>query len=289
VFDGVHRGHQRLVEATVAEANRRRALSLVLTFRNHPLELLAPAYAPPPLTEPTDKIARLEALGPSLIAAVEFNRRLAAVEPEKFIDDVLANKLRAAVVYCGADFRFGREGRGDLALLQARGAARGITAHTVEPVYAHGRIISSTWTRALIEEGQVELAAECLGRPHLVRGIVASGEGRGRRLGFPTANIASPTRVIAPGEGIYAVRVDNENGTYGGVIHVGPVPTFGVSARRIEVHLLNFRGDLLGHTLGVHFVARLRDVERFATPDALVAQIRRDARRARRLLKAHKQ
>jgi riboflavin kinase/FMN adenylyltransferase len=286
VFDGVHLGHQRLIGSAVAEAKRRRALSVLLTFRNHPLEVLAPAYAPPLLTEADDKIARLLALGPSVIAAVEFNRRLAAVEPEQFIDDLLAEQLRARAIYCGADFRFGREGRGDLALLKHRGAEHGIRAKTVDAVYVRGRIVSSTWTRALLEEGQVELAAECLGRPHLVRGTVVRGEGRGRQLGYPTANLASPTRVIVPGEGIYAVRVDTENGTSDGVIHIGPVPTFGVSERRIEVHILDFEGDVLGQTLGVHFVARIRDVERFRTPDDLVAQIHRDARRARRLLKA---
>jgi riboflavin kinase/FMN adenylyltransferase len=289
VFDGVHRGHQHLVETAVAEARRRRSMSLVLTFRTHPLSVLAPAYAPPLLTEIDDKLERLKALKPSCIAAVEFNHAFAGVEPEAFVDEVLARQLRAVSVFCGADFRFGREGRGDLRLLEERGRKHGIAVGTVEPVYLHGRIVSSTWTRALVEEGQVEVARECLGRCHVVRGTVVRGEGRGKHLGFPTANIATPASVVVPGEGIYAGQVEIGDRRYGSAIHIGPVPTFGVAERRIEAYIFDFDDDLVGRAVGIHFVARLRDVQQFDTPDELIDQIRADSRRARRLLKREAQ
>jgi riboflavin kinase/FMN adenylyltransferase len=201
-----------------------------------------------------------------------------------FVADVLAKRLGVVTVCCGADFRFGREGKGDVGMLEALGREHGIAVHKVEPVLWHDRVISSTWIRSLIDRGEVERAAECLGRCHRLRARVVCGAGRGRTLGFPTANLASPEGLVVPGDGIYAVRVDFDGGEFKGIMHVGPVPTFGERDQRLEVNLLDFRGELVGQTIGVHFVARLRDVMHFDSAAHLVEQMKEDERQAREIL-----
>ena len=284
VFDGVHLGHQRLIGSAVAQARRRDKQSVVLTFRNHPLSVLAPAYAPPLLTDPAEKARRLAALRPSLVVMIPFDHAFGDQEPESFIEAVLVRQLRAVSVWCGRDFRFGREGRGDIGLLEQCGRAFGLEAHTIEPVRLRNHTVSSTWVRSLIDEGQVEQAAECMDRPHVVCGEVIAGHQRGAALGYPTANMQPPPGIVLPGDGIYAVRVQVGRRRYGGMMHVGPVPTFDIEERRFEVHLFDFSGNLLGKTVAVDFIARLRGIERFASPDELIAQIRADERQARRVL-----
>jgi len=285
VFDGVHLGHQRLIEAAIAEAQRRRCWSLVLTFRNHPLALLAPAYAPLLLTDVGEKVEQIARLNPTIIAAIPFERAIAGLEPDAFIEQVLAKQLRVISVWCGADFRFGRDGRGDLSLLNQVGRRLGLSAKTIEPFCLRGRVVSSTWIRSLIERGEVVQATECLGREYAVRGQVVRGHGRGRQLGYPTANVAPPPGIVLPGDGIYAVRVEAGGRLHGGMIHVGPAPTFHVTDRRLEVYLFDFSGDLIGEILRLHFVARLRDVKRFDSPDQLILQMKDDEKRSRSILK----
>jgi riboflavin kinase/FMN adenylyltransferase len=285
VFDGVHLGHQRLIQAAVAEAARRRCRSVVITFQNHPLSILAPAYAPLLLTDVEEKVKQIAALRPSLIAAILFDRDLADLEPEAFVEETLAKQLYVVSIWCGSDFRFGRQGRGDLTLLAQQGRRVGIEVRTIDPVYQREHLVSSTWIRTLIEHGKVEQAAECLGRNYVIRGPVVSGHGRGRTLGFPTANIAAPAGIVLPADGIYAVRTDVGSRLYGGMINVGPAPTFGVVERRLEVHLFDYKGELAGKSLGVHFVSRLRDVIRFDSAEQLILQMKDDEQRARSVLK----
>jgi riboflavin kinase/FMN adenylyltransferase len=285
VFDGVHLGHQCLIAAATAEARRRRCWSVALTFRNHPLSLLAPAYAPMLLTDVGEKVNLIAKLSPSLIAAIPFEPATANLEPEAFIEQVLAKSLHAVSVWCGADFRFGREGRGDLRMLNEIGQRFGLSARTIGPVCLNEKIVSSTWIRLMIERGEVERAAECLGRSYVVRGPVVSGHGRGRQLGYPTANVAPPAGIVLPGDGIYAVRVEVGGRLRNGAIHVGPAPTFQITDRRLEVHLFDFHADLIGQTIGLHFVARLRDVKRFDSPDQLILQMKDDEQRSRAVLR----
>jgi len=284
VFDGVHLGHQRLIAAAVREARHRRCWSVVLTFRNHPLSLLAPAYAPLLLTDVEGKVKQIAALRPSLIGTIEFERKTAHLEPETFVEQVLAKQLHAVSVWCGTDFRFGRDGRGETRLLRRLAHRFGLSVHTIQPVCLHGRIVSSTWIRSLIERGEVEQAAQCLGRPHVVCGQVVRGHGRGRQLGYPTANLAPRTGIVLPCDGIYAVQVEVGRRQLGGMMHVGPAPTFGIADRRLEVYLFDFHGSLLSETIAVRFVARLRDVKRFGSPDQLILQMKDDERRSRSLL-----
>jgi len=284
VFDGVHAGHQKLVGAAIAEARRRRLASLVFTFRNHPLTYLAPPYAPLLLTEPDEKQRHLEALHPSIILMLEFNGDLARLEPEPFVTDVLAQRLRVVSIWCGQDFRFGRAGRGNIDLLRALEAQSGVAAHTIEPVLLDGHCVSSTGIRAQLEEGEAKRAAEGLGRPYVIAGAVVSGHGRGRLLRYPTANLAPPAGVVLPADGIYAVRVAVGGHWHGGMMNLGPSPTFGVTERRFEVHVLDFGGELVGQTVQVAFLERLRDIRYFDSVERLVAQIRADERRTRRIL-----
>ncbi len=285
VFDGVHLGHQRLIRAATDEARAGNLCSVVLTFRNHPLSVLAPAYAPLLLTDPEEKARQLAALRPSLIVLMEFTRELADIEPEVFVEHILVGQLHAVSVWCGGDFRFGRQGRGDLAMLNDLGQRFGLAAHSIKPVLFQGQIISSTRIRTLIENGEVGQAAECLGRPYQLRGQVVKGHGRGRSLGYPTANLVVSPGVVVPGNGIYAVAAHVSGQRLAGAMHVGPLPTFGVTERRLEVFLFDYAGDLTGQVIGVDCVERLRDVRRFDSSDHLAAQIRADVEAARAILR----
>jgi len=284
VFDGVHLGHRRLVEATVAEARSAERLSVVLTFSNHPLSVLAPAYAPRLITDAREKANRLRELGPSLVVMVPFERKLADLSPDRFVKEILLGRLGVASLWCGGDFRFGRGGSGTIAVLEELGRRWGFETHTLESVVHRDRTVSSTWIRSLIDQGRVEAAAECLGREHIIRGRVRKGDGRGRRIGFPTANIKPPDGIILPADGAYAVRVEIGRETFGGMAHIGPSPTFGVAEKRIEVHLFDFSGNLRGKTIGVRFAARLREPKRFDSPEALAARLCADEKRARKIL-----
>jgi riboflavin kinase/FMN adenylyltransferase len=287
VFDGVHIGHRKLLQDAIEESRARDAASLVFTFRNHPLSVLAPAYAPPLLDESDEKMRRIQELGPTVVLAKEFDHRLADIEPEAFVEDVLVGQLRAVSIWCGSDFRFGREGRGTVRILEQVGGRFGLGVRNIEPVRLHGHVVSSTLVRSLIEDGAVGRAAECLGRWFSLRGEVQTGDGRGADLGYPTANLEPPQEIVLPGDGVYVVLVDTRDGRNGGMVSLGSLPTFDVEERRLEVHLLDFKGDLVGEILTVHFVERLRDIERFDSARALSAQIRTDEQAARRILEKH--
>lgn len=286
VFDGVHVGHRKLLGDAIVEARTRDCAAVVFTFRNHPLSVLAPAYAPMMLTTIDEKLRRISELTPSVILAIEFGHDVANMEPEVFVRGILAEKIRSVSVWCGRDFRFGNEGRGDVGMLEQIGAGQGIDLHVIDPVRLHGHVVSSTLIRSLIEDGAMDRAAECLGRPFSVAGIVEPGDGRGAKLEYPTANIALPTGIVLPGDGIYLARVKTPAGDYDSILNLGPAPTFDITERRLEAHLLDFQGDLLGKKLSVEFVAHLRDIARFDSAEALVAQIREDERQARQILES---
>jgi riboflavin kinase/FMN adenylyltransferase len=217
---------------------------------------------------------------------VPFTRALAAYEAAQFVDLVLRDRLRMRELFIGHDHGFGRGRAGDVRVLQALGAARGFDVQVVEPVtVADGHAISSTALRRAVAGGDLQRAAQGLGRPYTATGIVVHGEKRGRLLGFPTLNVALPSpRKLLPPEGVYAVRVYTTGGTHGGMLNLGPRPTFGDAARSLEAHLFDVEGEWYGQTVGVEFVARLRDTRRFDGVEALVAQLERDAQHARRAL-----
>jgi riboflavin kinase/FMN adenylyltransferase len=285
-FDGVHRGHQDVL-ARVAERARAVGLrSLLVTFDPHPLEVVNPDVAPHLLTPGREKLAALAESGIDYVAVVPFTRTLAGYEAAQFVDLVLRDRLRMRELFIGHDHGFGRGRSGDVHVLQALGAARGFVVHVVRPVASgDGHAVSSTAIRRAVAGGDLDRAAHGLGRPYGVTGPVVQGERRGRLLGYPTLNVALPNpRKLLPPEGVYAVRVHTRAGAFGGMCNLGPRPTFGDAARSLEAHLFDADGDWYGETVGVDFVARLRDTRRFGGVEELVAQLGRDAQQARRAL-----
>jgi riboflavin kinase/FMN adenylyltransferase len=280
VFDGVHRGHVRLI-CRLVERARSEGLSVgVLSFDPHPVEVLAPGRAPLLITSPERRVELLEDLGIDWVGMLDL-AQVRMMSPEKFVSDVLVRRAASQLVLVGDDFRFGHDRRGDVATLKEAGERLGFEAGSVSLVADDGQVISSTRIRALIAEGRVAAAAELLGRPHRISGPVIHGEGRGRTLEYPTANLASPAGIVMPADGVYAVRANDRDG----VASLGVRPTFGHGGSRLlEVHLFDFDKDLYGTMLDVDFVERLRGEERFESVDDLVAQMHRDTVAARLIL-----
>jgi riboflavin kinase / FMN adenylyltransferase len=283
-FDGVHRGHQRLLEEARTRARARGGDAVVLTFEPHPARVLAPRLAPPLLCTPARKRELIADAGIDVLVLEPFTPALAALPPEEFVARVLVGHLGARELVVGYDFTYGAQRRGTASTLRAEGAARDIDVVVVPQVTVHGLAASSTKIREFLLEGNVAGARLLLGRDFDVDGEVVAGAGRGRGIGVPTANVR-PESELLPRPGVYAVRARVDGGAWlDGAANLGTNPTFGGGALSLEVHLLGFSGDLLGRRLRVAFRARLRSEERFASVEELVAQIRRDIDEARRLL-----
>ena len=287
VYDGLHAGHRAVLALL-----RRRAAELggletaVVTFDPHPLQVVAPEHAPLLLTGIAHRLELLAETGVDLVAVVPFDEETRLLTPAAFAATVLAGALGARLVVVGENFRFGHHRMGNVASLAELGDAHGFAAEIL-PLVGGQAPISSTRVRAMVAAGEVEAAAGALGRPHEVRGAVVPGDGRGRTLGFPTANIALPSGLAVPGSGVYAVRAGEPGKPLRpGVANVGTRPTFAGEEETLEVHLLDWAGDLYGATLRVAFVSRLREERHFAGPADLAAQIAADVVAARRQLGA---
>ena len=279
-FDGVHRGHQWVLERGLTRARLHQLDPIVLTFHPHPSEVLGRGTQPV-LTPLVRKIDLLTRLSPDLTVVVEpFTRELAAASPRQFAAELLQQKLGARMVSVGENFRFGRGRTGDAQSLRALGEELGFEAHP-EALDADERgVISSTRIRELITSGAVTAAEKLLGRPHALSGVVERGEQRAQTLGVPSANLGNVPELM-PARGVYAVLVDVLDGdTYHrlgpGITNVGVRPTHGAGDLRAEAHVLGFSGDLYGKSLRIHLVDRLRDERRFGSLDELRAQLARD-------------
>ncbi len=290
VFDGVHRGHRLLLSRTVAAARDRDLRSVVVTFDRNPLAVVRPGHEPPALQVLEDKVASLTATEVDHVHVLAFDRAASQEEPENFVQRVLAGPLAARRVVVGEDFRFGHRAAGDVDLLTAMGADLGFDVDPVSLVAADDGVVSSSAVRAAIAAGDVEAAAAALGRPHRLVGRVVPGEGRGRTIGVPTANVEVVAGLAVPAIGVYATRVARRgpDGTLGpawdAVTNVGTRPTFDGHGITVEAHLLDADIDLYGAEVVVDVVARLRGEQRFDGVDDLVAQIRRDIDRGRAVL-----
>jgi riboflavin kinase / FMN adenylyltransferase len=284
-FDGVHLGHQRLLGLARERARALGGEAVALTFEPHPARVLAPALAPPLLCTPARKQELIAALGIDVLVNEPFTPALAACPPDLFVADILIGALGAREVVVGYDFSYGSERHGTPATLQAAGAARGFAVHIVPQVTVNGLAASSTKIREFLLEGKVDGARRLLGRDFDVDGAIVRGAGRGAQIGIPTANVAAEGEIL-PRAGIYAVRFHIDGGPpLPGAASLGTNPTFGAGAPlSLEVHVLDFAGDLYGRRARVAFHAWLRAEERFASVDALVAQIHRDIDRARTAL-----
>jgi riboflavin kinase/FMN adenylyltransferase len=283
-FDGVHRGHQALVAAAVARARQAGGAAVVLTFDPHPARVLRPDAAPSALSTLAQKEELVAALGIDRLVALAFDARLAALTPEAFAREVLASLLGAHHVVIGESFRFGHARQGDARTLEDLGARHRFDVQVVPPVLHAGRPISSSRVREALLAGDVRDAALLLGRPYALDGTVVRGDGRGRRLGVPTANLRTEEQLL-PARGVYAGRALVPSGEWTtAVINVGERPTFGGTGLVVEAHLLDFAGDLYDARLRLSFHSRLRGEERFESPQALVERIRADVQAARELL-----
>jgi riboflavin kinase/FMN adenylyltransferase len=285
VFDGVHRGHQAVIERCIAEARRLIGVSAVLTFHPHPAKIVRPESAPLLLTTEEQDRRLFETLGVELCVTIDFDAKIREMSSGEFLKLLLTScpTLRAIVV--GHDWHFGRERDGNFEVLKKFCDEFGLTAIQVAPVMDEptSEIVSSTRIRKLLGEGRLEDAARLLGRPFSITAAVVSGDGRGKRLGFPTANLETGNETLPP-IGVYAVRVTLGPKTWRGAMNIGFRPTVDgrlQSAPVLEVHLLDFSGDLSGRTVEIEFRARLRDEKKFSGPAELSAQIARDVEAVR--------
>ena len=284
-FDGVHRGHAALVAELRRQADQTAVHAVVLTFDPHPRDLLRPELAAPPLTTVSDRSRLLQEAGADHVLVLRTTLDLLHLTAQAFFAQVLQERLAARAFVEGVNFGFGRDREGDIHTLAALCRSAGLPLTVVPPVVIDGGEASSSRVRNSLLKGDIEDAAKVLGRPYRLHGTTAEGSRRGRTLGFPTANL-DPLQNLAPGNGVYAVRVFVGEAVWPGAANVGPNPTFGEDARKVEVHLIGFQGDLYGQALAVDFVRRLRDTRPFQGAADLMGQLRRDVEQARQVLAA---
>ena len=283
VFDGVHLAHQAILRTAAARARTGGGTAVACTFDPHPAEVLQPDRAPVPITTLDERLALIAASGIGLTVVLPFTASLAAMEPETFVTEILAGKLGAREVVVGFNHRFGRRARGDARLLSEVGGRVGMHTEVIAPMDIDGTPVSSSAIRTALQRGDVAGAARMLGRPYSVTGEVVKGAGRGRSLGFATANVATERPPLIP-PGVYACRFRIGETVHGAVLNAGIRPTFGEKVFTLEAHLLDFTGDLYGQRVRLDFVAHLRDERKFPDVDALKQQVAVDIRAAREAL-----
>ncbi len=281
-FDGVHRGHARLVERLLVKAHEVGGPAIVFTFDPHPVRLLRPDAAPPPLTWTDRKAQLLDELGVTAIVAYPTDEALLQLTPEDFFRTIVQQKLAARAMVEGPNFFFGHNRAGNIDTLARLCAAAEVSLEIVQPVKIGDDFVSSSRVRAAIQAGDVDLARQLLTRPYRVRGMVTHGAGRGQKLGFPTANLEAIDTLL-PAQGVYAARALAVAGNWPAAVNIGPNPTFGEQATKVEVHLIGFEGSLYGQPLEVEFLSRLRSIRPFESIEALKAQLARDIAAARQI------
>ena len=279
-FDGVHLGHAHLVRELCGHATAVGGPAVVLSFDPHPLALLAPEKFQPTLNTAEDRVRYLKELGATEVVLFRTSPELLRLTPQEFFERIVCGGFGARAVVEGFNFRFGRDRSGDTALLGELCRSAGVRFTVVPPFELNGVAVSSSRVRTALLAGDVTEAARLMNRHYSIRGTVGTGMQRGRTLGFPTANLEG-VETLLPGDGVYAVRVQWNDQRWGGAANVGPNPTFGERARKIEVHLIDFHGDLYGATLAVEFVAHLRGTRPFSGPAELVEQLHRDVNESR--------
>lgn len=284
-FDGLHRGHQEVINHLVKTARKSGRPSVLVTFHPHPLKIVRPQHAPPLLTSPAEKRALLERSALDYVLILEFTPELREYPARRFVEEILIGRLRMKELVLGYDHGFGRDREGSPESMRALGDELGFEVDVVPPVSQGSDPVSSSAIRGAVRDGDMAAAARGLGRPYTLRGRVVRGKEQGRALGFPTANleIDDPDKLM-PAEGIYAVRTELDGDSLPSLLHLGPRPTFEGFEPSAEVHLLDWEGDLYGRTLTVELCSRLRGIRTFKTPEALIEQMERDAEQGRQLL-----
>ncbi len=282
-FDGVHLAHAVILATAIARARDLGVASVVCTFEPNPAAVLRPDRAPAPISTLDENLARIGAQGPDAALIIPFTIEFSKIEAEVFVDEVLCQSLSAREVVVGFNHTFGRGARGTAALLKELGDRRGFAVHVLPPLQVHGQIVSSSAIREALRDGDVELACALLGRPYVVKGKVLRGAGRGRTLGFPTANLR-PDRPLILAPGVYAARAAWDEARAGAVVNVGYRPTFGEEQYWIETYVFDFSGDLYDCDFSIEFLRRIRPEMKFSSVEALKRQVALDMEAARRVL-----
>jgi riboflavin kinase / FMN adenylyltransferase len=284
-FDGVHLGHRAVLGVSVDRSRERGVRSVAVTFDRHPSEVLRPGNEPRLLATLERKAELIEALGIDVLVVLTFDRDFSLVSAEEFVRDVLAGGVHATHAVMGANFTFGFKARGTMAVLPDLGSRYGLTAEAVPLLTLDGRAVSSTSIREALAHGDLVWPGQALGRRFVLDGEVVTGHGRGKGLGFPTANLRTWPRLLLPGQGIYAGVAEHRGRRYRAAIDVGTNPTFGVEPLHIEAFLLDYDGpELPGEALAIEFWGRLRDEERYGSVDELVHAIDADVATTRDLV-----
>jgi riboflavin kinase / FMN adenylyltransferase len=278
-FDGVHRGHARIVERLIAQSREVGGAAVVFTFDPHPALLLRPEQAPPPLTWTDRKAELLAGLGVDTTIAYPTDEALLQLSPDAFFQHVVREVLNAQAMVEGPNFYFGRRRAGNIDTLRQLCNAAAIPLDVVEPLELEGEHVSSSRVRQLVAVGRIEQANRLLTQPYRIRGMVRHGAARGAKIGFPTANVDAVDTLL-PAAGVYAGRSTLAGRIWPAAINIGPNPTFGELALKVEVHLVGFHDSLYGLPLEVDLLARLRNIERFADVELLKVQLRKDVEAA---------
>lgn len=284
IFDGVHLGHKKIIRAAARAAKRIGGRGVVITFDPHPLKILRPHKPIPSIMSTAHRVRLICELGADACSIIRFTKKFSNLKPRDFVKKILVDKFRISELFVGTDFVFGKNNTGDIALLKSLGREYGFKVRVVPMVKAGGKIVSSTAIRELIIGGRLAGASSMLGRPVTIFGTVVSGAGRGRLLGYPTANI-DPHHEAIPPSGVYAVRVRLGKKEFGGALFIGRRPTFGGGEPVIEAHIFDFRSMIYGEDIEVTFVKRLRGVRKFTGREKLIEQIKNDDLLARRVLR----
>ncbi len=285
-FDGVHWGHARIVGRLLEMARRQDVRAVILTFDPHPARLLRPQQAPTPLSWTERKARLLDELGVDAVVAYPTDATLLGLAAGEFFDRIILGQLRARGMVEGQNFFFGHDRGGNIEVLGRFCRQAGIPLEVVEPVQIDGQVVSSSRVRTLISAGAVAAAARLLTRPYRIRGSVIHGQGRGNRLGYPTANIGKIDTLL-PGEGIYAGQAWIDGRSCASAMSLGSNPTFDESEKKAEAFLLDYHGDLYGRPIEIDFLARLRDIKRFDSADQLVEQMARDVQQTRQIVQEY--
>ena len=286
-FDGVHRGHARIVERLVSHAQAVGGPAIVLTFDPHPVRILRPDAAPPPLTWTDRKAQLLAELGVDSTVVLATDEALLELTATQFFDQIVRNRLDARALVEGPNFYFGRGREGTIQVLRNMTDAAGIELEVVEPVVLDGELVSSSRVRSLIAAGEVDRAGAMLTHPYRIRGMVDHGAGRGSKIGFPTANVEAIDTLL-PAAGLYAGIGTRGESTWPAAINIGPNPTFGEHALKVEAHLIGCHEPLYGQPLEVDFLSRIREVQSFPGVEALKQQLKQDVAAAERVVEAHR-
>ena len=282
-FDGLHRGHLKIVERVRRGAAEHGGTPMAMTFDPHPSRIVRPDKAPPLLMTKAQRLEALDRAGIAAVAVVRFTTELSQWDPETFVRTVLVDWLRVSEVWVGANFLFGHDRSGNFSTLRTLGQRYGFRADKIDPVRYKEFVVSSTRIRRLVAEGRMDEAGALLGHPYYIDGTVVAGKRRGRELGFPTANLQTENELLPP-NGVYATTTTIDGVVHASLTNVGVRPTFGDTVKPIiEAYVLGFNGDLYGRPVRLGFVQRLRDERKFEDVDALRTQMEADRRRAERL------